>query len=216
MKIFTTLILLFVSLSITAQESPKNQIDILNKTKIRIETDIKIKQDSLKIIKQQIENLSRKELFSKMMLQPEGMVFIATMKMPGKIRKESNPNSVVLAQVNKFDTILLTDFIGNYWIVNKGEYFGYINEMYLNDTPELQIYKNAIFERSEKMRLKMEEEKRKREEAVLDKRIEERRSQLIKKYGKENAEKIISRYYWIGMSSEMAHESLGSPETINK
>jgi len=39
---------------------------------------------------------------------------------------------------------------------------------------------------------------------------------LTKIYGVEIAEKIISKRYWIGMTSGMARESLGNPDKINR
>ncbi len=39
---------------------------------------------------------------------------------------------------------------------------------------------------------------------------------LISEYGKFDAERIINKKYWIGMTTEMAIASLGSPDDINK
>jgi hypothetical protein len=208
-------ILLFTTPIITAQEIGKNQIENLNKAKQRLESVIKVKQDSLILINQQIDRFTQENLFSKLKARSGGMVFKATIKMSGKIRKDSNPNAVVLTLVNENDTVLLTDFIDDYWIVNKGPYFGYINEMFINKTPDLKTFKDAIYERTGRMALKMEEEKAEREKAALEKRTQERMDRLIKKYGKENGERISYGEYWIGMSPEMATESLGNPETIN-
>lgn len=201
---------------ITAQEIGKNQIENLNKTKQRLEFIIKIKQDSLILINQQIDRIPQEELLLKLKAQPEGMVFKATLRMSGKIRKENDPNSVILTMVNENDTVLLTDFIGEYWIVNKGPYYGYINDIYINKTPELKTYKDAIAERSGRMALKKEEVFTEKEKATIDKIAKERKDLLIKKFGKENGEKISSGYYWKGMSKDMAIESLGNPETINR
>ena len=213
MKIITSLLLFWLSLYSYAQNS---QLDNLNKTRQRIESDIKIRQDSLTAVIHQIEIINQSKVMAKLISKGEGMFFPATLNTSGKIRKENNPNSIVLTQVNKSDTVLLTDYMDGYWIVNKGEYFGYINELYLNNTSELQTYKNAVHDRSERMRLQMEKEQMDRESARASKMYEQRKSQLAKRFGKEIAEKIIMGEYWIGMSSEMARESLGRPETINR
>jgi len=144
MKILVFIILSLASPILLEQESNKGKIENLNKLKQRLESTIKIKQDSLILINQRIDRLTQEDMFSKLKAQPEGMVFKATVSMSGKIRKENNPNSVILTLVNQSDTVLLTDFIGEYWIVNKGPYFGYINDMYINKTPELKHIKMLL------------------------------------------------------------------------
>lgn len=215
MKILVFIILSLASPILLEQESNKGKIENLNKLKQRLESTIKIKQDSLILINQRIDRLTQEDMFSKLKAQPEGMVFKATVSMSGKIRKENNPNSVILTLVNQNDTVLLTDFIGEYWIVNKGPYFGYINDMYINKTPELKTYKNAVAERSGRMAVKMEELYTEKEKATINKLAQEKKDRLIKKFGKENGEKINSGDYWIGMTKDMAIESLGNPETVN-
>lgn len=41
-------------------------------------------------------------------------------------------------------------------------------------------------------------------------------TRLTKKYGKYSAEKIIKRECWIGMTAEMARESVGHPDDVNR
>ena len=215
MKILLFIILFLVSPLLNAQESNKGKIENLDKLKQRLESAIKIKQDSLILVNQQIDRFAQEDIFSKLKAQPEGMVFKATVSMSGKIRKENNPNAVILTLVNANDTVLLTDFIDDYWIVNKGPYFGYINEMYINKTAELNIYKDAIAKRNGRMVAKIEELYTEKEKATINKLAQEKKDRLIKKFGKENGEKINSGSYWIGMTKDMAIESLGNPETVN-
>jgi len=40
--------------------------------------------------------------------------------------------------------------------------------------------------------------------------------ELSAKYGASNAEKIIKKLIWIGMTKEMARESWGRPSDINR
>jgi hypothetical protein len=65
------------------------------------------------------------------------------------------------------------------------------------------------------MAKKMEDLYTKKEKATINKLVQEKKDRLIKKFGKENGEKINSGYYWIGMTKDMAIESLGNPETVN-
>ena len=192
-------------------------------TKLRLESEIRTKQDSLKVIDQKINQLQSQELINKLQKQPEGMVYKATVSMSGKIRKKPDPISTGLIGVNPSDTVFLTGFDGIYWIVNKERFFGYINDMYIVNTPDLEKFRKIVSDRDLKMRIQMEELERKK--AAEDQRkesekkrveAEKRRTYLIKKYGKELGESIYAGKFWIGMSSEMAIESLGRPETINK
>lgn len=215
MKILLFIILFLASSILKAQESNKSKIENLNKIKQKLESAIKIKQDSLILINQRIDLFTQEDMFTKLKAQPEGMVFKATVRMSGKIRKENNPNAIILTMVNKDDTVFLTDFIGDYWIVNKGPYFGYINDIYINKTPELNTYKDAIAKRSGRMAAKIEDLYTEKEKATINKLAKEKKDRLIKKFGKENGEKINSGYYWIGMTKDMAIESLGNPETVN-
>ena len=58
------------------------------------------------------------------------------------------------------------------------------------------------------------------DEAAELKRLEEleknkHADMLSKKYGKEDAEKILKGLYWIGMTKQMAEYSRGRPDKIN-
>jgi hypothetical protein len=75
--------------------------------------------------------------------------------------------------------------------------------------------------------LKQQEEKRKIEQQKRDdeaiklvveakQKEQERKAAIIKKYGNEIGQKIISQKIWIGMTSKMAQESWGSPNDINR
>ena len=69
-------------------------------------------------------------------------------------------------------------------------------------------------EDEEEMRLnKLEKEK---EEKRLKKLEEERRADIISKYGNDIGNKLINGEYWLKMTSEMAKVSLGEPSKIRK
>lgn len=46
--------------------------------------------------------------------------------------------------------------------------------------------------------------------------IANRKSELVKKYGETNAQRIIDKKIWIGMTDKMARESWGEPKDINR
>ena len=61
-------------------------------------------------------------------------------------------------------------------------------------------------------------EKKKEEEKITKNKYKqiEKKSRLTMIYGPTIADKISSGHYWIGMTSAMARESLGSPKKINR
>ena len=67
--------------------------------------------------------------------------------------------------------------------------------------------------------LKLESDEKEKEKNQLreekNKQKENREKILVAKYGYADAQKIIKKWYWIGMTSKMAEESLGPPEDIN-
>jgi len=233
-KLITIFFFLSLSFLLNSQKSSKNQIEILNKTRLRIESDIKIRQDSLKLINQKIDLFTQEELLNKLKAQPEGMVIKAIVSGPGKIRKGNNPNSTVLTQVNTSDTVLLTDYIDSYWVVNKGKYFGYIHEMFIKDSPDLIDFKNSLIARQERIEAQKSEENLKIkaqqdaenrklqalknvEDLKIKKAIlEQKKINLNTKYGTEIANKILDGRIWLGMTDAMAKDSWGQPNENNR
>jgi len=85
------------------------------------------------------------------------------------------------------------------------EHLGYINKDYLVVNNPMQ---------------KLIEETTKLAEAkankIREKASKKRHQSLIKRFGKRNGEKIFKGVIWIGMTKEMALESWGKPEDINR
>ena len=228
MKILNSfLFLLLFSHSSLAQQN-KSEMD-LKEIEKSLQEKIYILNDSLIKIEKELrhlENLKYLEQFE----TPTGFTIEAKCRFEGKLRKGSDPLSPVIAMINKDESVNLTDYKDSYWVINKGPHYGYINELYIEETEPVKRFKEELKLRNEEMKIEQEKkEAAKREleelklqeaqkELVEQKKIkqEKYRQSLISKYGKETGQKLFEGYYWIGMTKEMAKISLGEPNRINK
>ena len=94
---------------------------------------------------------------------------------------------------------------------------GFIHTMYFKDIPQqladdIQSATRVIHRKQAEQRKIREDKEYKRfiEYQILKEKV------LISKYGQENLDKIKNHQIWIGMTDEMARESIGSPIEINK
>ena len=190
---------------------------------IQLENEIKIKTDSLNEIRKEIKQLQNQEILSSFQSDDGELTMRATLRMNGKLRKSSNPLSQVISHLNKSDTVKLTDFQEGYWVINNGQYFGYLHELYISDTEEVQIFKEEIERKNEEFRIKKEKEdeekkmiENNKQTAIQKQKQNEYRQGILNKYGNVTGQKLLDGYYWIGMTSEMAKISLGAPRSINR
>ncbi len=123
---------------------------------------------------------------------------------------------------------IFCDRYGDLWCkVRAKGHSGYynLNELYFeNDneaivdsiskirTKEYKAIEQKIRQEEKEIALKEEQE----ELVLKEKLFKERKVSLIKKYGKKNAQRIIDKKIWLGMSNEMARESWGEPNDINR
>lgn len=218
-----TIILLFWNSIIFGQVSNSEKIDKLKKEAIRVENEIQIRTDSLNILRGEIKHLENQEYLSKFKQQDGEFTIFSTTTMQGKIRKSNSPISQIITIVNQNDTIKLTDYVGGYWIVNKGQFFGYLSDVYVKKTEEVNIFKKELEKQNEELRKKEEAKKIEKEKLAVEKQTalelqkhKEYQQKIIKKYGNETGQNLLDGYYWIGMTDDMARVSLGSPRNINK
>jgi len=134
------------------------------------------------------------------------------------------------------DSILFNDH-GDFWCVAReyrSGYSGYFKLSNLEFDSETQIKVDSISKvRTDEYKLWYEkwEEKQKiiaqkiKEQQLIDEKerfdreqkgLKERKAFLTKKYGKKNAQGILNKEVWLGMSKEMALESWGKPDDINR
>ncbi len=117
----------------------------------------------------------------------------------------------------------LTDYQLGYWIVNKNQFFGYLSELYVDETEEIKIFKEELIKINKEFRIRKEKEEAERrrleneQNSAFQKQKEQvYRQKILNQYGKETGQKLLDGYFWIGMTSKMALVSLGEPRSINK
>jgi hypothetical protein len=207
MKTVVFLFILFSNVNVYSQDQTKNQK----------------KLDSLKTVKLDYEN--RIEKINKMIKEVEDKITISelgnyeTLKYivsseSLKIRKKDDSSADILFQPKKGEIIELIDYgdFNDYWKVSYKNSFGYVNDVFIQQTSEIQNFKKILIA---KKTLKAEEQKLLNTKRLAGQK-ENRKKDLIKRYGAEIANKILAGKIWLGMSSEMAKESWGLPEQNNR
>jgi hypothetical protein len=208
MKASLVSVLLLYTAFLFGQISNNEQIINLKKEAARIEREIQIKTDTLNSFKAEIKHLENQVYLSKFSKKDEGLTITATLKMTGKLRKSNSPVSQTVTELSLSDTIILTDYVNGYWIVNHERYFGYLSEIYVKETDQVIAFKSELNLQNEKLR--------KKQTGIEIKKQHEYQQKIIKKYGAKNGKKLLDGYYWIGMTDDMARVSLGNPRSINR
>lgn len=212
--LFLILFAVFIPLCGLAQA--QNKIDSLTIELIKLEAEILERKEMLEKINSEIDNIKRQELYALSSNSIGEFTVDAVLKMQGKIKKNADPFSEILTIVPAGDTVKLTDYKKGYWVINKGEFFGYISEIYFVETKSLLTFKKELIRKNDEL-LRQEEEKKKKADAeMLEKASIEYKNKLTKKYGASTADKLLKGYIWLGMTKEMAKISLGDPRNINR
>jgi hypothetical protein len=244
-SIFLFSILVSKSLSLNGQVITNQNIESLQRVANRLQVEINIKTDSLNLINEEI-NRQKIKAFQTSNSQNDGFSIVTTSRQNGKIRKSNTPISDVILNLKEGDTIKLTDYQKGYWVVNVGPFYGFLSDLYVNQNDsEIAAFKKQLELRNEEYRiLKLQEKDReqrlmeqemilkdkliKEENSTKEKlqmeiarknalqRLKDKKDNLYSKYGKEIADKLLNKFYWIGMTTEMAEISLGSPRNKNK
>jgi len=234
-SIFLFSILVSKSLPLNGQVITNQNIESLQRVANRLQIEINIKTDSLNLINEEIKR-QKIRIYQAPKIQKDGFSIITTIKGDyAKLRKSNSPISDIIINLNEGDTIKLTDYQKGYWVVNVGPFYGFLNDMYVKQNDyEIVVFKKELELRNEEYRiLKIQEtfrEQRLMEEqmALKDKlqqeidkknavkKLNEKREYLYSRYGKTIADRLLNSQYWIGMTSEMAEISLGSPRNKNK
>jgi hypothetical protein len=212
-----------MSFDAIAQETNRNNIHELEDISARLAAEIKTKSDSLNLINEEIKHYQNQIYLAKFKLKGDELIMPAKIKMEGKLRKSNSPLSDIITIISINDTVNLTDYQLGYWIANKNQFFGYLSEIYVDETEEIKIFKEELIKLNNEFRIRKEKEETERrrleikEESAIQKEKErEYRQKIYNQYGKDIGQKLLDGYYWIGMTSKMALVSLGEPRSINK
>ena len=158
--------------------------------------DLQINElDNRKIeIRQQITELNQKK--SKLELENEYAVGIPVTvnSIGGTLRDKPTILGDEIIKIAPNDTVLVFNWYEKpYFKASYKEKVGYVSYSSLNNNAKIEsIINKDLAEKNPKL------------------------ARLTKEYGANNAERIIKGEYWIGMTAEIAKESLGNPDDINR
>jgi hypothetical protein len=245
LALFSCSILVSISTLLNGQVITNQNIESLQRVANRLQIEINIKTDSLNLINEEI-NRQKIKAFQTSNSQNDGFSIVTTSRQNGKIRKSNTPISDIILNLKEGDTIKLTDYQKGYWVVNVGPFYGFLSDLYVNQNDsKIAAFKKQLELRNEEYRiLKLQEKDREErlieQEMILKEkllkeenntkeklqmeiarknalqRLKDKKDNLYSKYGKEIADKLLNKFYWIGMTTEMAEISLGSPRNKNK
>lgn len=121
----------------------EKQLGYINE--VFIETTWKVQKFKEKLMQSnneinQIENVEYLKQFE----SPTVISIEAVCQTNGKIRKGSDPLSDVLTTIKKGETINLSDYERGYWLVHKGTFEGYLNEIYVETTKQVERFKEKL------------------------------------------------------------------------
>lgn len=219
MKHFILIILFGISsLSVMSQESIHTKYDSLKKIIDRLKNEVEIKSDSILLLEPKFKKLEL-EIFMRELKSPDNdnPFYISASTKPviiyssgkAKLRKEGIGTADVIRYIDQNTPITLLDYANNYWLISYESDIGYMNEMYIQQSDEIQLIMDAT---DKDRRFKYENELK----IANEKKKAEKKAKLVKLYGEEIAAKITGQQYWIGMTTDMAQHSLGYPDDNNK
>lgn len=213
------------------QEANSSKAFYLKQVEKSLIEEIKIKTDSLKKVQNLISETENFSIIEEIKKKTGGLYLEAVIIKDSKIRSEPNSASEkFVAFVKIGDKVTLIDYEAGLWTVEKDKKIGYLNELYLKVTPEVEALRMEIKKRKKELNEFEIAEKKKQQQVKYEEqlKIEETNKQeqlrkeeaykqeVLKKYGKEQGNKLLNGYFWIGMTDEMARVSLGEPKQINK
>ena len=215
MKALTLILLTFWFNSILSQD-----IAEWESIKQRLTNDIKVKEDSLKIINGKIKELKTEEIIRK----STNKEFQVVIRKGGKLMVEAD----MFADISKTYTAptagKVLDFKNSYYFICVENDCGYISSVWLENVPEEMLEYETALKEKEFQANKIARQKRwaeaneriklKKEEDSISLKLKEEK--LIKKYGKSKYEKLKNGEIWIGCTMDMAKIAWGNPVSSNK
>jgi hypothetical protein len=195
------------------------KIDSLTKIQSKLISQISILNDSIASIERQkeaIKSIEYKKQFN-------ALVGIkVTIRKDKVLKKSPDVLSDDVGNVRAGQIVVIKDYSYGYCGVCSDSVCGYINEMWIEKDSIFKSYlkfQDEEIERKKNLHIKELselEENRKLYEEKLKLDEEKRKLEIKKQYGNRVYNDILLGKYWIGMTSEMARMSLGSPEKINR
>ena len=206
MKKFICILLCFFSFASKGQN--EFNIDTLRANKDYLEKKINILNDSLKLTNDQIEKLeskSRIENFSKSSI-------VAKFRAGARIKKQAIAIEEPIYIFKKAKEVTVLDYYDGYFGVMMDTIYGFVSEVWAEKSSLLDQFVLAKKEK-ELLQMKLANQK---VDSTNKVNARDRRNRLISEYGLDTYFKISNGEYWIGMSMDLAIESLGYPKSKNK
>ena len=155
----------------------------------------------------QIENLTKEisDLEIQKKLNTYGQAYFTITSMSSRLVSEPKPRADEILRIAKKQKVKVYDFIDGYYLASWNDNKGYIHEAFIEETTEIlamkDFRKNQVISEEQDVKIRAREKRLKA---------------LTEKYDESVAIRIMLGFYWNGMTTEMARESLGSPDEINK
>lgn len=133
-------------------------------------------------------------------------------------KEKPNHTSKTLRFLKAGTEIIVTGFVIDnddykYYKLVDGDYF---NADYVKLTDSLIAIKENLEKKYQKTRETERIIKKRESEKAQEKNLKDRRLELVKKYGASNADKILNRKIWLGMTANMLKEVMGNPDKVNR
>jgi hypothetical protein len=218
------LVILFSLTSVYAQTMEKldKSIDSLKVIKTDFESQKKILETNIIEIDKLIEILIEKK--TKLAFKNVDYEYPAIVKVGGFLLSKETITSEKLLTFSAQDTVGLLSFNGGtFYKVIYRDKIGYLSKIAIERDPSFDkidkllndIYKQ---EQAQKDAEKAAKNERQKEIAAQKRAIvaEKRKSTILAKYGQVDGQNILDGKIWVGMTKEMALESWGKPENINR
>lgn len=226
LNIFFPLIFCFIFfpfLKLVAQQSDNQGILKLEQLKSHFEKKIKILNDSLSSINNQITEIKKLEEYKKL-AQLDTLRFIEVeTNIEARYVDKPNYNENAKGIIPQGTKLHLYDYKFGYWYFKTDSIIGYYHSRYLIETDEMKKFREMFEARDLAIRKIKEAENRKSDslkqiqsEKLRIQQNEQYKKSLISRYGLSNTEKILQHKIWIGMTREMLISSWGNPNDINR
>lgn len=190
----------FAQTNITKISVLENNLKRLENVSQELKNRTHVIQDSIRLIESQITNEKYASISTK------EFICITKNGVQSRLRDIPSTSGNEITIIPKNKSIEVLEYMGDsYWKVRYITFIGYLNEVFLIQTEEMK-YAIKKFEENKKVSDKNQKEQ------IKNRTLNE----LKARFGNENAYSILNHSIWIGMTNDMATESIGSPKAINK
>jgi hypothetical protein len=136
-----------------------------------------------------------------------------------RVRREPDTLAEILGTLHKGASTQFVGASGEYLEVRWGKTYGYVHSVNVKMTDDLAgllKLNQSHLEEARAQRSRQEQAARKAAAAKRAAEEAERAAELRRHFGEDVAARLLRGEIWIGMSAEMAIESVGRPETVNR